>query len=69
MLSRCSFLTHVGAARRSRGAAERATRLRAGHVRALDGELAGDEAEREASRARLRVLAPIICLLYAFGYS
>ena len=29
----------------------------------------GDEAEREASANRLRVLAPIICLAYAFGFS
>ena len=29
----------------------------------------GDEAEREASADRLRVLAPIICLAYAFGFS
>ena len=29
----------------------------------------GDEAEAAASASRLRVLAPIICLVYAFGYS
>ncbi len=29
----------------------------------------GDEAEREASQRRLRVLAPILCLVYAFGWS
>jgi hypothetical protein len=29
----------------------------------------GEEEERAASAARLRVLAPIICLTYAFGYS
>ena len=29
----------------------------------------GDEAEREASAQRTRVLAPIICLAYAFGFS
>ena len=29
----------------------------------------GDEAERAASADRLRVLAPIICLVYAFGFS
>jgi len=29
----------------------------------------GEEAEREASERSLRRLAPIICLLYAFGYS
>ncbi len=29
----------------------------------------GEEAEREASERRLRVLAPIICLLFAVGYS
>jgi len=29
----------------------------------------GDEAERAASADRLRVLAPIICLAYAFGFS
>lgn len=29
----------------------------------------GDEAERAASAARLRVLAPVICLVYAVGYT
>jgi hypothetical protein len=29
----------------------------------------GDAEEREASARRLRVLAPVICLVYAFGYS
>jgi hypothetical protein len=29
----------------------------------------GDEAERAASADRLRVLAPLICLAYAFGFS
>jgi Ni/Fe-hydrogenase subunit HybB-like protein len=29
----------------------------------------GEEAEREAAERRLRVLAPIICLAYAFGFS
>jgi Ni/Fe-hydrogenase subunit HybB-like protein len=29
----------------------------------------GEQAEREASERRLRVLAPIICLAYAFGFS
>lgn len=29
----------------------------------------GDEAEREASAQRTRVLAPLICLAYAFGFS
>jgi hypothetical protein len=29
----------------------------------------GDEAERDESDRKLRVLAPIICLLYAFGYT
>ena len=29
----------------------------------------GEEEEREASQRKLRVLAPIICLVYAFGYS
>jgi hypothetical protein len=29
----------------------------------------GDSAEREDSLRRLRVLAPIVCLLYAFGYT
>jgi hypothetical protein len=29
----------------------------------------GDSAEREDSDRRLRVLAPIVCLLYAFGFS
>ena len=29
----------------------------------------GDDAERAATADRLRVIAPIVCLLYAFGYS
>ena len=52
------------------GAAERHERLRAAPVRALDGGLAGRRGRARALDAqRLRVLAPPICLLYAFGYS
>jgi predicted outer membrane lipoprotein len=50
------------------GAAERATRAR-GLFASWTRNWKGDEAEREASQRKLRVLAPIICLFYAFGYS
>jgi hypothetical protein len=50
------------------GAAERATRAK-GLFASWTANWRGDEAEWAASRARLRVLAPIICLVYAFGNS
>jgi len=50
------------------GAAERATRAKGLFAR-WTRNWKGEEAEREASDNRLRVLAPIICLLYVFGYS
>ena len=50
------------------GAAERATRAK-GMFASWTADWRGDDAEREASRARLRMLAPIICLCYAFGYT
>jgi hypothetical protein len=50
------------------GAAERATRAK-GLFESWTAGWRGDEVEREESERRLRVLAPIICLLYAFGMS
>ena len=50
------------------GAAERASRAR-GLFESFTRDWKGDEAEREASERKLRVLAPIICLGYAFGYT
>ena len=50
------------------GAAERATRAK-GLFESFTRDWKGDEAEREASERKLRVLAPIICLGYAFGYT
>jgi len=50
------------------GAAERAPRAQGLFARWTDG-WRGDSEEWEASQARLRVLAPIICLVYAFGYT
>jgi hypothetical protein len=50
-----------------RGVAERATRAR-GLFERWTRDWKGDEAEREASLRRIRRLAPIIALLYAFGY-
>jgi hypothetical protein len=50
------------------GAAERATRAK-GLFESWTANWRGDEAEREASDRRLRVLAPIVCLLYAFGFT
>jgi hypothetical protein len=49
-------------------AAERATRAQPLFAR-ITRDWKGDEAEREASERKLRVLAPIICLGYAFGYT
>jgi hypothetical protein len=51
-----------------RDAAESAPRAR-GLFQSWTRDWKGDEAEWEASQKRLRVLAPILCLLYAFGYT
>jgi hypothetical protein len=51
-----------------RGAAEGAPRAR-GLFQAWTRDWKGDAAEWEASQRRLRTLAPILCLLYAFGYT
>ena len=51
-----------------REAAENAPRAR-GMFQSWTRDWKGDEAEWEASQQRLRVLAPILCLLYAFGYT
>ena len=50
------------------GAAERATRAKA-MFQSWTANWRGDQAEWNASRARLRVLAPIIALWYAFGHT
>jgi hypothetical protein len=50
------------------GAAERARSAQGLFARWTRG-WRGDDAERAATADRLRVLAPIVCLLYAFGYS
>jgi hypothetical protein len=50
------------------GAAERATRAQ-GMFKSWSANWKGDEAEHEASQAKLRTLAPIICLCYAFLYT
>jgi hypothetical protein len=50
------------------GAAGRATAAQGMFERWTSG-WRGDEAERAATADRLRVIAPIVCLLYAFGYS
>lgn len=50
------------------GAAERATRAK-GMFESWTANWRGDEVEREESDRRLRVLAPIVCLLYAFAFS
>jgi hypothetical protein len=50
------------------GAAERATRAK-GLFQSWTANWRGDQAEWNASRARLRVLAPIIGLWYAFGHT
>jgi len=51
-----------------REAAESAPRAR-GLFQSWTRDWKGDAAEWEASQQRLRVLAPILCLLYAFGYT
>jgi hypothetical protein len=50
------------------GAAERAPRAK-GMFQSWTANWRGDEAEWKASRARLAVLAPIICLWYAFAHT
>ena len=50
------------------GAAERAERAK-GMFESWTRDWKGDEAEREAAESKLKKLAPIITLLYAFGYS
>jgi hypothetical protein len=51
------------------GAAESATGMSKRLIERWTAGWRGEEEERAASVARLRVLAPIICLTYAFGYS
>ena len=51
-----------------REAAEGAPRAR-GLFQSWTRDWKGDAAEREESLRKLRVLAPILCLLYAFGYT
>jgi hypothetical protein len=51
-----------------RGAAEGATRAR-GMFERWTRDWRGDDEEWERSQKKLRVLAPIICLMYAFGYT
>jgi hypothetical protein len=51
-----------------REAAESAPRAR-GLFQSWTRDWKGDAAEWEASQRRLRTLAPILCLLYAFGYT
>ena len=51
-----------------REAAESAPRAR-GLFQSWTRDWKGDDAEWEASQRRIRVLAPILCLLYAFGYA
>jgi hypothetical protein len=50
------------------GAAERATRAK-GMFASWTAGWRGDEQEWKASNAKLRVLAPVICLWYAFGHT
>jgi hypothetical protein len=50
------------------GVAERAVAAK-GMFESWTAGWRGDEAEKSATADRLRVIAPIICLLYAFGYS
>ena len=51
------------------GTAENATGVTRRMIERWTAGWRGEEEERAASAARLRVLAPIICLAYAFGYS
>ena len=50
------------------GAAERATRAK-GLFESWTANWRGEEVEWEESGRRLRVLAPIVCLVYAFGFT
>jgi hypothetical protein len=50
------------------GAAERATRAK-GMFQSWTANWRGDEQEWAASNAKLRILAPVICLVYAFGHT
>jgi hypothetical protein len=50
------------------GAAERATRAK-GMFQSWTANWRGDEQEWEHSAQKLRVLAPVICLVYVFGYT
>ncbi len=50
------------------GAAERATSAK-GMFQRWSANWRGDQVEREESEKRLRVLAPIICLVYVFGWT
>ena len=51
-----------------KGAAEHATRAK-GMFERWTADWRGDDAEREASTRRLKVLAPVICLVYVFGFT
>jgi len=51
-----------------KGAAEQATRAK-GLFQSWTADWKGDAPEWEASQKRLKVFAPIICLVYAFGYT
>jgi hypothetical protein len=51
------------------GAADGATGFTKRMIERWTAGWRGEEEERAASASRLRVLAPIICLAYAFGYS
>lgn len=51
------------------GAAERTTGFARSMAERWTVNWKGEAAEREASDAKLRRLAPVICLFYAFGYS
>ena len=51
-----------------KGAAESATRAK-GMFQSWTANWRGDEQEWERSASKLRVLAPVICLVYAFGHT
>ncbi len=51
-----------------KGAADRATAAK-GMFESWSSNWRGDEEEREESGRRMRVLAPIICLVFAFGWT
>ena len=52
-----------------RGAGEQASGFAKGMIESWTDNWRGEETERAASERRLRILAPIICLIYAFGFS